>query len=116
MTSSLAKFRNRLQIRLAPSPRGAATRLELTGPLDAAGALALGQHLDAHLREGDRHLVLDLSGVEFVSSTGIGSLIASIAEFRDADGDVRLVSLTRPVREVFETLHLLDYVGEADPA
>lgn len=113
---TLTPPRNRLRIRRAVSRRGRPPRLELAGPLDAAGALALSAELDGHLQDGQIEMVVDLSGVEFVSSTGIGSLIASIGEYRDADGDVRLVALTPPVLEVFEALQLLDYVEQEDPA
>lgn len=85
-------------------PSGAACRLEVRGELDLAGSEALESAL-ATVPEG-MDLVIDLSGVEFIDSSGIRTLILT----RNVRGTT-LVSPSRSVRHTFEVanvLHLLE--------
>jgi len=80
--------------------------LELTGELDGLHARRLQQRL-ATLPDGDV-VIIDLRGLEFIDSTGLGLLVAA----KRTHGDrLRLVGASPPVRHVFEhsgTLELLD--------
>jgi anti-anti-sigma factor len=82
----------------------------LDGHLDAEGAPVLSDALGQQLENGVRNVTMDFERVQFISSTGIGTLIAAIGEFRDVGGDVIVVRLSSELREVFEMLDLLDYV------
>jgi anti-anti-sigma factor len=84
--------------------------LTLDGHLDAEGAPVLSDELSKKLEAGIQNVTLDLSRVLFISSTGIGTLIAAIGEFRDVGGDIIVKGLSPELREVFEMLDLLDYV------
>lgn len=85
-------------------------RLKIAGHLDATGAPQLSKILSDLLEKGVREVELECSAVGFISSTGIGTLIAAIGEYRDVAGDVFITNLSNDVREVFEMLDLLDYV------
>ncbi len=39
---------------------------------------------------GKRHVVVDLDGVRFMNSSGLGMLIGALTTMRNADGDLRL--------------------------
>lgn len=54
-------------------------------------------------------LVLDLAGVTFVDSTGLGLLIGVARRMRDGGGELRLRGCRRSVRRVL-TLSGLDHV------
>lgn len=85
-------------------PSGAACRLEVTGELDLAGSAALESALATVPDSLD--LVIDLSGVEFIDSSGIRTLIL-VRKERSAT----LVQPSRAVRHTFEianVLHLLE--------
>jgi len=84
--------------------------LTLDGHLDAEGAPILSDALGQSLEKGVRSVTLIFNRVQFISSTGIGTLIAAIGEFRDVGGDVIIRGLSAELREVFEMLDLLDYV------
>ena len=84
--------------------------LTLDGHLDAEGAPVLSDALGRKLEDGVRNVTLNFDRVQFISSTGIGTLIAAIGEFRDVGGDVIVTKLSSELREVFEMLDLLDYV------
>lgn len=63
------------------SDAGEALRLSLTGDLDVLTAPELDQRLTA-LRAAKTPVLLDLSGVEFIDSTGLHLLIRTVGEAR----------------------------------
>jgi len=70
--------------------------------LDLKGRITAGQEAGA-LREkvsqdiaaGARSLVLNMDGVDYVDSTGLGALVMSATTARKAGGNVKLVNLNR---------------------
>jgi anti-anti-sigma factor len=66
--------------------------LRLIGRLDASGARHLGRGCEASHAAG-RDLVLNLGGLSFFASAGVGALIATAARFRESARRLRLVSL-----------------------
>jgi stage II sporulation protein AA (anti-sigma F factor antagonist) len=93
-----------------PTAPGTPDTLQLSGALDANAAPRLSDELERRLLAGQKHLTLDFDGVAFISSAGVGSLIASVGEFRDEGGEIQLIKLAPDLRRVFELLDLLDYL------
>lgn len=56
---------------------------------------------------GARHVVMDLERVGFVDSSGLGALISLLKAVRGAGGDLKLASLSGPVRTVLEVTRLV---------
>lgn len=71
--------------------RGDWTVLHVSGEIDMATAPELRQRVLALVAEGNHHLVIDLSGVGFCDSTGLGVLVAAVKRVRTAGGDLRVV-------------------------
>jgi anti-sigma B factor antagonist len=63
----------------------------LSGELDVSTADAAGAALDQIERDGARYVVIDLLGLTFLDSAGIGLLMASARRLRSGDGELRLV-------------------------
>jgi anti-anti-sigma factor len=80
-----------------------------TGRLDVAGAPTLKDAITEALKNGEPRVVLDLEGVSFVDSTGLGSVIAALKQIRSSQGDLRLAAPNQQVRVVLE-LTTLDRV------
>jgi anti-sigma B factor antagonist len=58
--------------------------------------------LRAALVEFDRdHVIVDLSNVEFIDSTGLGVLVGAAARARKRDGEMRVVCPRPGIRKVF---------------
>jgi anti-sigma B factor antagonist len=57
--------------------------------------------LEAHPR-----LVLDLTRVRFVDSSGLGAFISCLRKLNAAGGDLKLCCMSRPVRAVFELVRM----------
>lgn len=49
-------------------------------------------------------VVLDCSGLDYISSSGMGVLMGALQEFRTKDGDIKVVGLSRRVFQTFELL------------
>ena len=71
-----------------------------SGRLDAAGAPEIEVHCKALVQEGTKRLLLDLAGVEYVSSAGLRSLLVLAKTAKGAGGSLALCGLTPTVREV----------------
>ena len=80
--------------------------LTVAGELDVVGAPELRQHVMHAVSNGMHHLVLDLSGVDFIDSFGLGVLIGALKRVRLLDGDLQLVVTEARVRRVLELCDL----------
>jgi anti-sigma B factor antagonist len=80
----------------------------LTQSLDLRGQRLsdLGQTLRLLLEQGRRKILLDLAGVSFLDSAGLGDLIACKKRTMEGGGDIRLLRPTGKVRDLLEMLYL----------
>lgn len=89
------------------SEDGAWSILRVHGELDIATAPLLRQRVIAIVSSGVMRLVLDLTDVDFIDSTGLGVLIGALKRFRTNDGQLRLVMDKESSRwRLFETTGL----------
>jgi anti-sigma B factor antagonist len=85
--------------------------LRLEGRLDAKVAVLLQERLVKFSSQGDTKIVVDLSGVDFMDSSGLGVLVSSGRQFRQLDGAIKLACMGQTVHRVFDltrTLGLFD--------
>ena len=79
------------------------------GRLDLASASEFKQALNDAVNASDRILVVDLSKVPFVDSSGLGALIGGMKATRLAGGDLRIAQVGEQARLILE-LTTLDKV------
>ncbi len=82
------------------------TVLTVAGELDVVGAPQLRQSVMDAVKDGNHRLALDLSGVDFVDSFGIGVLVGALKRVRLLDGDLIVVVPEPRVRRVLEVCDL----------
>ena len=63
------------------------------------------------LMQGKSRIVLDLSNVQFIDSSGLGKIISSLRSFREKGGDMRICSVLPPVQVLFTMVRLDEIVG-----
>lgn len=97
---------NGVQIVVHSHRIGSWTVLTTAGDLDVVGGPDLRQHVMTVIQSGESRIILDLTGVGFIDSFGLGVLIGALKRVRLADGDVRLVIPDRRVRRVLEMCDL----------
>jgi len=59
------------------------------------------------LQEGFISVVVDLKGVRWISSSGLGTLIAALTSVRNKSGDLRLANITEKVESLFAITQLV---------
>ena len=80
--------------------------LRLAGEIDVATAPRLRDRLVQLVTEGPPQLVVDLSGVTFIDSMGLGALISGLKRARAHDGDLRLAGASDHVARVLAITRL----------
>ena len=91
------------------------TILKVSGYLDTTTASELESALNGLLRKDRCKIVVDLTGVTYISSAGWGIFIGEIKEIRNRSGDLKLAGM---VGDVFEVFQLLEFqtILEAYPS
>ncbi|GFH36889.1 STAS domain-containing protein [Streptomyces pacificus] len=79
------------------------TILHIRGELDLVSSPEIRRHVHDAVAVGRRHLVLDLSGVVFCDSSGVGVLIAARRLLHSCRGRLRLIL---PARGAVEGSHV----------
>ncbi len=76
--------------------------LEIEGEVDVYTSPQLKQDLVALAEQGTKHIVIDLSKVEYLDSTGLGVLIGGLKRLREAGGNMALVGPGMRIQRIFE--------------
>ncbi|MEV6653657.1 STAS domain-containing protein [Streptomyces sp. NPDC051219] len=76
--------------------------LTIGGELDLDTATLLHTHLANQIHHGRHRLVLDLSALDFMDSSGLNVLIKAARETRQNEGDLHLAAPTPAVHRLLE--------------
>ena len=87
------------------------TLLAVTGRVDSSNAYELSDALNNQIGRNAINLVVDLEGVDYMSSAGLRALVEALKQAKSDGGDLRLCSPSERVREVL-TLAGLDSIFE----
>src|SRR5579862_4231498 len=106
--------------------------VELSGAIDGNTVPDFQTLLEQMKKEGVRRLILDMSKIKYVNSTGLGSLVKYADSFKSSGGGMALIKVPAKVKIVIEMLGLnaffdictdlgaalaaLDQAGTAAPA
>lgn len=104
-----------MDLRLDVSEQGGWSVLQVGGEVDVATAPRLREQLIDLVNDQRFSIVVDLEGVDFIDSTGLGVLIGARKRVRLHDGDVRLVCTEPRIVKVFEITGL-DQVFQIHPS
>ncbi|MGR8012061.1 STAS domain-containing protein [Streptomyces hypolithicus] len=74
----------------------------LGGELDLDTATLLHTHLATQIHHGRHHLVIDLSALDFMDSSGLNTLIKAARETRQSEGNLHLAAPTPTVRRLLD--------------
>jgi len=78
------------------------TVLVVNGEVDVYTAPRLREKLVELVSAGHRQIVVDLEGVDFLDSTGLGVLVGGLKRLRSNGGDLSLVCTRARILKVFE--------------
>ncbi|MGH2717045.1 MAG: STAS domain-containing protein [Actinomycetota bacterium] len=89
------------QLNIARESLPEAEVIRVSGELDISSSSALREELTEVART-DSNVVLDLSGLRFMDSTGLSVIIAALKRLRERSFDLLLCAPQPPVRRIFE--------------
>jgi anti-sigma B factor antagonist len=73
--------------------------------LNASNSHAFLQAMKPHLRE-QRRVVLDIAGVQFIDSMGLGALLGCLRKIKVLNGQLHLCELSPTVGQLFKLMRL----------
>ncbi|MFP3901959.1 MAG: STAS domain-containing protein [Acidimicrobiia bacterium] len=91
-----------MELRIEVSQVAGWAVVSLYGELDVASAPSLRERLVDQVNQGSTRLVLDLEGLDFLDSTGLGTIIGALKRARTHGGELRLVCTQSRIRRLFE--------------
>jgi anti-sigma B factor antagonist len=81
--------------------------------VDMKGRISLGEESAAVrnllmdlLSQGHTKILLNMAGVDYVDSSGLGALVSSVTSVRKAGGEMKLVNLSEKVDDLMEVTRL----------
>ena len=96
------------QLVIAERQDGDVAILTLSGQMTLDdGDLVFGRHVSALATRGVVKIVVDLGGVEFIDSSGVGMMAAKLKHLRERGGDLRLTRLTARSQRLLGMLKLM---------
>ena len=90
-----------MELKLATRDDSGRTVVNIEGEIDVYTAPTLREHLSDLVADGRHHLILDLEGVQFLDSTGLGVLVGGLKRVRSQDGTLELVCTQERILKVF---------------
>src|ERR671918_3093396 len=98
-----------------PRAAGDVTIVDLSGEVRIGeGAVALRDGIRKLVDEGKIRILLNLSGVKYIDSTGIGELIANYTTVSRQGGQLKLLNLTERVQNLLVITKLLTVFDSYD--
>jgi anti-sigma B factor antagonist len=114
-----------MELSLATRTVGDHTVLKVGGEVDVYTAPRLRERLAGMIDGGGRKVIVDLGGVDFLDSTGLGVLVGALRRLRAAGGTLVLVCDRESLLKIFRITALdrmfpiypsVDAAIDADPA
>ena len=98
---------------------GDVTVLDMSGKITIGeGSVALRTAIRRLLEEGKKRILLNLAGVSYIDSSGIGELVSSYTAINKEGGQLKLLNLTQKIKDLLTITKLLTvfdvYESEAE--
>ncbi len=95
-------------INITERQAGDITVLDLEGKITIGeGSVALRTAIRRLLGEGKNKLLLNLAGVSYIDSSGIGELVSSFTTVKKEGGSLKLLNLTQKIQDLLAITKLL---------
>lgn len=91
---------------------GQVSVVEVTGRLTSLESGALRNSIARLLKEGRKQILLNLSGLVYLDSSGIGDLVHTYMSVIKRGGEMKVVGLTDKVEEILKITHLYQVFQE----
>jgi anti-sigma B factor antagonist len=89
--------------------RGSSTIVEIDGTIDVYTASAVGEAIQSLIADGSKNIVLDLTAVTRVDSSGLGTLVGNAKSITSAGGTIWLVGVDSRAGKMLRITRLAKY-------
>ncbi len=83
--------------------------LEIEGEIDLYNAPKLKEVVKKNVETQKYNIIINLSKVSYIDSSGIGALISSLSNLKKYQGGLKLVKVMGSVKKVFELTKLTNF-------
>jgi len=119
-----------ISISLSENAQRKISEIRVDGVIDTITAGELEEVFESLLKRGRYRIVVDLAGVNYISSAGWGIFISNIRDVRGNEGDIKLANMVTNVYEIYDLLEFdnvlmaypsveaarSDFSGDGEPA
>jgi anti-sigma B factor antagonist len=98
---SVEDLEDLVDLSLSTRAEGGRTVVEVAGEIDVYTAPKLREQLADLVDAGRNDIVVDMRGVEFLDSTGLGVLVGGLKRIRQNDGSMQLVCTQERILKIF---------------
>jgi anti-sigma B factor antagonist len=96
------------ELNISERQAGDVTILDLDGKVTIGeGSVALRNAIRRLIGEGKKKILLNLAGVGYVDSSGIGELVSSFTTVNKEGGQLKLLNLTQKIQDLLAITKLL---------
>ncbi len=96
------------ELNISERQAGDVTILDMDGKVTIGeGSIALRSTIRRLLGDGKKKILLNLSGVGYVDSSGIGELVSSFTAVNKEGGSLKLLNLTQKIQDLLAITKLL---------
>lgn len=60
----------------------------------------------APILKSEQYVIFDMNNIQFVDSSGVGAILSCLRILNAGGGDLKICSLTKPVRALFELVRM----------
>ena len=89
-------------MKIHATQEGNATVVSLKGRLDAVASPEFETSLSEWIAKGENNFLLNFTDLEYISSAGLRSILATSKKLKETQGKIFLTGLHGPVEEVFK--------------
>ncbi len=89
-------------MKITESKRNGIAVLTVAGRVDASNAGMLEETLLERVAAGEKVLVVDCAGLDYISSAGLRALLVAAKRLMPSNGQIALAALKEHIKEVFD--------------
>jgi anti-sigma B factor antagonist len=95
-------------MKISRREEGSVTVIEPKGKITIGeGDVLLREEITKLLAEDKKHLVLDLGGISYMDSAGVGELVSVYTSVKNRGGELKLSCLTKKIKDLLQITQLM---------
>lgn len=88
--------------------------VEVSGNVNSMTAIQMGEFLEKASRQGQHNIVLELGGVEYITSAGMREILSGVKRAQMDGGDLRIANPSERVTELLNITGLTKHLSIFD--